>query len=479
MFGDDVTVGGTVNFSSLDGSSLDHDHASNGTFTVNDGNLTVLGTINCLDDGSSNNSACAMRFAVSGNFTMLPGSGIYSENRRGNGNGGNLTFTVGGNVSLQSGPPLFVNGAVISSGNEGNGTGGSITFTVGGTSTFSPGTTVSAASAGGQAGAILVQSGGRISANGLIASAPTRTLAGSSRYTGEVMGGGSNNAKGGTITLRSTTNTEPGVVIDGFATIVSQGESAGSSRVLVEGCGIQIRGLVASVARGGSSSAVSVRSGTSILVDTRDLIFQIPADLRFGVLRADSTSGSAASYKVDLFAPAGIQVLGPGPSSPFFSVTSNPSGNSASGGGIRVLSQASTVTASGNAFQAGDTSNNDNGGSINISARGNVNLNTATIRAIGGSNGKGGSIAVRSYAGSVTWQSGVGDARPTGSAVSSSKRGTIGITYCTTVSTSGTSFPTNGSPVGPYPTTTNSCSPAAPTLPVGETIPNCNDAPWR
>src|SRR5687768_17548362 len=116
VLADDVTISGTVNFSAIDGSSLDHDGAADGTFTVDDGNLTVLGTINCLDTGSGANSACAMSFAVSGDFTMAPGSAIYAENRTGGGNGANITLTVGGNVSLQSSGPLFTNGAVISSG---------------------------------------------------------------------------------------------------------------------------------------------------------------------------------------------------------------------------------------------------------------------------------------------------------------------------------------------------------------------------
>jgi large repetitive protein len=473
---DDVTISGTVNFSSLDGSSLDHDGAANGVFTVDDGNLTVLGTINCLDDGPGNNSACPMAFAVSGNFTMAPGSAIFAENRRGGGTGGNITINAGGNVSLQSTGPLFLDGAVISSGNEGTPAAGNITINADGTSNFAAGTAVSAASKGGNAGAIHIESAG-VYVNGLIASAPSRVPTLASRYTGDVVSGGSSNAKGGTITVRSNSNSEPGVVIDGYATIVSQGEGAGSSRVLVEGCGIEIRGLVASVAKGGTTSAVSVRSGTTLLVDTRDLVLAVPANSRFGVLRADSTQGSAATYRVDLFAQEGIQVLGAPAASPFFSVTSNPGGNNATGGSIRVISTGSTVTASGNAFRAGDTANGDNGGSISVSAQGNVTLDTATIRANGGNNGKGGAISVRSHSGGISWQNGVGDARPTGSAIAASKRGTIALTYCTTVNTAGSSFPTNGAPVGPYPTTATACSPAAPSLPVGETLPDCNDAP--
>ena len=76
VLADDVTINGNVTFSSLDGSSLDHDGAANGVFTVDDGDLTVLGTITCLDEGGGGNSACPMSFSVSGNFTMAPGSAM-------------------------------------------------------------------------------------------------------------------------------------------------------------------------------------------------------------------------------------------------------------------------------------------------------------------------------------------------------------------------------------------------------------------
>src|SRR5687767_12055984 len=81
-YSDNVTVSGNVTFSSLDGSALDHDGAANGTFTVDDGDLTVLGSINCNDDSTQN--ACSMNFAVSGNLTVAAGGGLFAENRKGN-----------------------------------------------------------------------------------------------------------------------------------------------------------------------------------------------------------------------------------------------------------------------------------------------------------------------------------------------------------------------------------------------------------
>src|SRR6266550_6243098 len=101
VYADNVTISGNVTFASLDGSSLDHDGTVNGTFTVNDGDLTVLGSINCNDD--STRDACSMNFVVSGNLTVQSGGAIYAENRQSNGVGGNIGFTVGGNVFLQPG----------------------------------------------------------------------------------------------------------------------------------------------------------------------------------------------------------------------------------------------------------------------------------------------------------------------------------------------------------------------------------------
>src|SRR6185295_15263844 len=98
---DNVTISGTVDFAALDGSALDHDHTANGVFTVDDGDLTVLGTIENNDDfGGGGISALPMRFNVSGNMVVAAGAAIRAENQRGGGNGGDLTFTVGGNATV-------------------------------------------------------------------------------------------------------------------------------------------------------------------------------------------------------------------------------------------------------------------------------------------------------------------------------------------------------------------------------------------
>src|SRR5258706_11156390 len=234
---DDVTISGNVTFASLDGSALDHDHTVNGVFTVNDGDLTVLGTINCNDTGAGANSACAMQFAVSGNLVLAPGSAIYAENRSSGGNGGDITFNVGGNVSVQ-GTSSSIPGAIVSSAktNDGNPAhGGNIVFVAGGTFTQQLGSFISSAAKDANAGAISVTSGGLATLGGSILAGPTRTLSLSTIYTGAILSGGGGHALGGAITIKALTHTEPGLIVDWSAIIASQGTDPGASPVTLEG----------------------------------------------------------------------------------------------------------------------------------------------------------------------------------------------------------------------------------------------------
>jgi VCBS repeat-containing protein len=479
----DVTISGTTTFAAIDGSAQDDDHTVNGTFTVNS-NLTVLGTINCNDDGAGTADACSMNFAVGGNLTLASGSAIYAENRKGSGDGGDVAFTVGGNVTVQ-GPSGTLAGAIVSTtritGANPSGTdhAGNITLTVGGSTSLAAGSSISAGAVDGQAGTIDITGQGPITAGGNVLAGPSNTIA-STKYTGAVMTGGAAQMTGGTIRIRSLTHTEPGLVVTSGAIIATQGETPGTGPVTLEGCNVQIKGLVASVARSGLGARVVVRSGTDLSVDGRDLG---GSGSRLGAVRSDATQQSATTFHVDLFAANNITVLGPGGS--LFAVYSNGGSTSKDASGtVNVISTRGTVTASGNAFAATGSNSGDQGGTINVSAKGNVTLDGATIKAAGDfssgdSQRAGGHVNARSYSGAISWQAGVGDVRPVGSAsgISAGQQGTIGLTYCTTVSTAGTSFPTNGSPVGTFPTTTQTCSPAAPSLPSGESLPDCNDPP--
>jgi hypothetical protein len=479
IYAQNVTVSGTVNFASLDGGTDDADHTANGVFTVN-GNLTVNGTINCNDDGAGANSACSMQFVVGGGLTLNAGSQIFAENRTKAGNGGNISFTVGGDAVVH-GLTVSLPGALVSSAktNAGNPAhGGDITFNVGGVYTQELGSIISSAANDASAGAISITSNGPATIGGFIFAGPSRTL-GSSIYTDAILTGGGGHVVGGAITIKSLTHSEPGVVVSQFAIVASQGSDGGGNTVDVEGCNVQINGLVAAITHKSNNARVVVRSGTTLTVDGSNL--DGSGLLHFGKLRGDSYGDGAATNRVDVYAAKDISIIGPSTGSPYFVVTANP-GDKGDGGSINVISTGGVVTASGNAFAATGTNKDQNGGNISVSAKGNVTLSGASVIAAGGTTGSnrgGGHITARSYSGALNWIAGVGDVRPVGSTsgVPTAQQGTIALTYCTTLSTSGTSFPTNGSPVGVFPTTAQTCSPAAPSLPAGETLPTCNTPP--
>jgi hypothetical protein len=104
-----VTISSASTFASLDGSADDADGSKDGTFTVN-GSLVVAdgGSITCNDDAplAEDAGACAMHFDILGNFGVQFGGGIFAENRRGGGNGGDIVADVGGDFSIESGAVL-------------------------------------------------------------------------------------------------------------------------------------------------------------------------------------------------------------------------------------------------------------------------------------------------------------------------------------------------------------------------------------
>jgi Bacterial Ig domain len=465
VFAHDVTISGTTSFAALDGSSLDHDGVANGVFTVSDGNLIVNGVVNCNDDGGSD-SACSMAFAVSGNMTINSGGALFAENRTGGGSGGAITLTVGGNLAL-NGTAIVSTASKSSSG----GNGGAITANVGGGVILASGTTIDGGSANARGGNVAVTAAGVISVDGNVLSGPSRTIL-STRLTDAALDGGTANQIGGQVAIRSTAFAEPAVVVGANANVVSQGDNSGAGPVTIEGCGIQIRGLVAALSRKDSAATVAIRSGKALLVDGRDLG---GSGTRMGRVRADALSGTAINKGVDLFAAGPVSVLGPGGS--LFLVTSHPGVHDSKsyGGTIRITSTGDAVTASGNVIDDGHSASGDSGGTIDIGAKLDVNLNTAVIQAVGdfstnNTNRGGGSISVRSYSGNVIWTNGVGEVRPVGSAsgLVPADQGSIVLTACGTVNTTGTSFPVMGTATSPLPEVhTGVCSPAAPALPVG------------
>lgn len=473
----DVTLTGTQSFASLDGSSNDHDGTVNGVFTVSDGNLTVNGVVNC-NDTSGSGSACAMSFNVSGNLTINSGGALYAENRTGAGTGGAITLTVGGDLALNG-------NAIVSSasGTSSGSTGGAITANVGGDVLLGAGSTIDAGASNAQGGAILIGSAGTVSIAGNILSGPSRTIL-ASRLTGDILSGGTANQIGGSITIASTTFEEPAVAIASSANIVSQGEKNGAGPVTIEGCGVEIRGLVAAIARSDSAARVSVRSGKSILVDGRDLGV---TGTRMGRVRVDATADGAVDHGADFFASEDVAILGPSGAGDLFAISANPGGkNKKDGAGtVRVISLGTTVTASGRAIIAGADGKGTRGGTISIAAADDVTLDGATLVAIGDytkpkKESGGGTISVRSYSGDLSWSPGTGDVRPIGSAsgLVPADQGKIVLTACGAINTAGASFPVQGVATGVFPVTQTACSPAAPSLPSGvPPLVTCNTPP--
>jgi len=479
LFAHDVTLTGTQTFASLDGSASDHDGSANGVFTVSDGNLTVNGVVNCNDDGVGD-SACAMAFAVSGNLTINSGGALYAENRSGGGTGGAITMTVGGNLAL-NGTAIVSTSSKSSSG----ATGGAITANAGNIS-VGTGSTIDSGSANARGGNITLAASGLVSVDGNVLSGPSRTLLSTRLGGGAALDGGTSNQIGGSITISSSTFVEPALVVGANANIISQGGDGGAGPVTIDGCGIQVRGLIAALARKDGAAKVSIRSGKDLVVDARDLGTANAPLGRYGRLRADAPTGTALGKGVDLFAAETIDIYGPGGSN--YAITSLPGlhDSKSYGGLIRIISLGDAVNASGNVIDDGHTASGDSGGSVEISAKEDVNLNTAVIRAVGdfstnNPNRGGGSIRVRSYSGDVIWTNGTGEVRPVGSNsnLPLADQGSIVLTACGTVTTTGSSFPVMGTATSVFPEThTGVCSPAAPSLPSGvPALVTCNTPP--
>jgi len=482
-YASDVTVSGTVNFAALDGSADDADHTVNGVFTVT-GNLTINGSILCIDD-SGRESACAMSFNVGHDLVINAGGGVFAENRTGTGSGAPIAFTVGHDFVMHGAagtlPAAIVStDSVSSSGSNG----GNVTVTAGNAATIESGATIDSGSANAAAGAISIAAGGHIDASGNVLAGPSRTIL-STRLTDAVLSGGTGNQSGGAITLTSTSFAQPAVNVGSNANIVSQGQTANAGPVRIEGCGVVVDGLVAAVAYQDATARVVIRSGKTIDVDGRDLGVAGATLGRNGRIRGDAPTGTALNHTVDLFAFNDVTVLGPDPAaSSLFAISGTPGPNTSKSDGatIRILSLGGGVTASGNVVLDGRTASGDDGGNISIASQGNINLDHAVVSSIGDSNTSnpnrgGGTISIRSYSGNVLWTSGSGDVRPTGSSsgLPSSVQGAISITACGSITLSGSTFPTNGPPVGVFPgQVTSTCTPGAPSLPAGEPpLPQC------
>ena len=388
VLADDVFILGVVPFNDLDGSPLDHDGMVDGIFTVDNGNLTIEGIINCNDDRPlpRGASACPITLVVSGNLTMDPGSGIFAENRRGRGDGGDITMEVGGDLFLDGLP-----GAEISSsrrtGAGGGHRAGNILLLVGGDFRAGEDSMVAASARKGTSGDIDIQVQGTVHIDGLVASGPS-TQVHKKKLTKRVLeklgGTGAGAQAGGPIVITSNSTVAPAIHVGPSGIVVSQGEDSGENIVQLEGCCIEIEGLLASVSKKGGPSVVVLRSGGNILIDGRDLGEK--AGTHFGMVRADGVQKGPENYRIDLFAIGKIEIFGPDPrETDIFAVSSMPgsNGNRPAGGTITAISLEETVTASGNAFGVGRLKGKDQGGTIDLQAAEDVQLDDATLGGAG------------------------------------------------------------------------------------------------
>jgi len=482
-FAANVTVNGTTSFSSLDGSLDDQDHVVNGTFTVN-GNLIVNGTINCNDGVGFPVSPCSMQFNVSGDMTVNAGGALYAEDRIATGTPASITINAGGTLTLAAHagatPGAIVSTAALAASIA---NGGAVTVNAGAI-TMGDSATIDASSYQGIAGNIALNSSGQISLDGNVLSGPSRTFTGS--LTGEILSGVVPAQKGGQIAVTSTSLSVPALLVGTHASVVSQGQNPGAGPVTLTACGIEIRGLLAALARLATATQISVRSGKDILVDARDLGVAGATLGRVARLRSDTTLlGTGTNRFVDLFAHGSVTILGPAAaSSTRYSISSigGIADPNTRGGNVRVIAMEGAVTMAGRIADASQDFIGGQGGHIDIASKGDADLTTAFLRAVGNfavpSPGrKGGAITVRSHSGNLIWINGTGDVRPIGSTsgIPPSDQGTIDLSACGSLVTTGTTFPANGVPTGVFPTThTGVCSPAGPALPAGvPALPTC------
>lgn len=447
--------------------------------------ITSTGGINCSDPlAPSNNSASNITINVAANMEMQAGSVILAENNVASGSGGNISITVGGSLKLDGGSP----GAKISSSdNTGGGTtgnAGNITISVGtagppptGDFTMEDGAKILADSANRSAGAIVITAAKSADVDGLVES------------FGGMTGVSNQPPGGGPITVDAGCD----LTVSDTGKISSRGLDPGADRVHLQGgCAVNVFGLVESTGVGHaipinppnhcvakkypltgnlvpSTACVEIWAGDSLTIDAKN---------HPGQINADTSGGPATTSYIDLFARGPITIVGD-TLTPFAVHANGLAGTNDNGGFITVKSRDQFVLASGLALQADAINAGGQGGSIDVEAAELVNLDTASIFARGdfvatGGFGKGGTVEIRSFSGSLSWQNGVGDVEPTGTGVTTAaNRGIVTFDICDTgtKNTTGTSFPFNG----PAPTTptTNSVGPCGGSPTIGVDLPAC------
>ena len=423
----DVTVGGAMRMDA--GSRIRAENTNQagdgGAITVDvAGDMTMKGAASpaagasiSSSDTAGNGNASPTDVTVGGEMTMEAGSRILAENATG-GNGGAITIDVAGNMTMGGAAPAA--GAIISSSSTGGGTnnGGNITIDVGdcdatpptGDLVIEPGAQVKANAQTASAGEIDINACHNMEMDGLVESASNQT-------------GTSSTARGG-----GPIDLVAGCVlnISDEGKVSSRSLDPRGDRVHLEGCEVNVFGIVESVARGHanpdeangckgpdrpdkpngvplanypyavhSTNCVEIW-GQNILIDS--------TGTHNGEVSADSGGGgNGGTGWIDLYAQKNLTIAG-NAGSPY-AVHADGMGGSGTdgeeGGLITAKAQTGTLTASGLAFTAfaGDQGSNSDGGTIVLESNLDLNLDGAT--ADSGGADLGGRISGRSFNGSV------------------------------------------------------------------------------
>lgn len=471
-----TVISSPTTFANLDGSPTDADGSKNGIFTIN-GDLTIAngGSITCNDPSSpSDNSACPIKINVSQNFTIESGGAVLAENNNGGGSGGKIEITAGG-AFLLKGPAGSSAAAKISSARTttvGSGAGGDITINSTGNINFEAGTIVSSANqGGGKAGDISILAQKPMNFDGLISAGPNNTIL-PTKLTGFVLENGDTKQRGGKINISCVHGEVPGITVGTTGIIVSQGQDPASDTITIDTCGMNVYGLIASVSKKsnasiGNSPKVIIKSSDAILVDGRDLGV---SGTRQGRIRADYVIGEDhIPNELDIYAKKNISILGPSTGQIFVLSSNGGDATNQKGGTINLISTENKVQFSGLAAEADALpATGSIGGAINIDAKLDIDLSSATLVARGSTSGgapDGGNVSIRSYSGNIL-SNASSAIDVTGGTVS--QKGSVSLSACQSLG-----FPPGTvTPVTPT-KATNVCSPAAPSLPQGVTLPVC------
>ncbi len=392
------------------------------------------GSILCNDVGVPGASACAgvgagaIKITVTGNLVMKAGSAILAENNNGGGNGANIEITVGGDVTLcgpnsataACAPSSPAAGATISSSRTsgGGGKAGNITITSGnfpntpgtGVFTMEPGSQVLANATGGSGGEIFITAGAEMHVDGQV------------RSFGGIGGTGAGNPKGGgPITLKSGCK----LIVTPDGVVSSEGEDPGADLVHLEGCEVEINGLVQSIGAGHVLPAAGNRCNDDPIAHPPGLATAFTACVEIwghnvtinGVLPNKgevNANGVRAPFRawIDVIAQNDITIVNDTTGNHAVHANSATASNSNSFGGVVTLKAlAGTFTSTGEAVQANATGPGSDGGVVTVQASGDVSLDTSSVeaRSPNGSNTRGGVIGVRSFNGQVSGSNGTGE----------------------------------------------------------------------